>query len=226
MTKSTSIQTSIIIPAYNEEAGLPVVLKKLYTIIDNSYEVIIVDDGSIDKTGQIASQFSCKVITHQTNLGKGEAMKTGISNARGKNIIFIDADDTYPVEVIPDIVKGLENFDMVVGSRIIGQENIPVFNRLGNALFRILIKSLSGYKPRDPLTGLYGIKKDYLDKTRFDSTGFSIETEIAFKAARMKLRILDLPIEYRPRIGKAKLNRMRDGKKILGTIFREWLKYK
>jgi glycosyltransferase involved in cell wall biosynthesis len=221
---SRPVRTSVIIPAYNEEAGLPIVLQKLFSIIDNSYEVIVVDDGSNDGTRQVASQFPCTLIVHQTNHGKGEAMKTGIAKAQGDNIIFIDADDTYPVEAILDIAKGLESFDMVVGSRMKGQENVPVFNRLGNATFRILIRSLSGFKPRDPLTGLYGIKKVHLEKIRFNATGFGVETEIAIKAARMKLRMLDLPVEYRSRIGKAKLNSLRDGWKILSTILKEWLK--
>ncbi len=214
------VKTSIIIPAYNEETGLPVVLKKVFAIIDNSYEVIVVDDGSIDATREVTSQFPCRLISHETNQGKGQAMKTGIANAQCSNIIFIDADNTYPVEIIPNITHGLEDFDMVVASRVKGQGNIPALNRIGNAIFRGLI-SLSGFRPHDPLTGLYGIKKLHLERMRLRSTGFGIESEIAIKAGRMQLKTLDIPIEYRRRLGKAKLNGLRDGWRILKTIVKE-----
>ena len=90
-------RTSVIIPAYNEEEGLPIVLGKLLPLIDDTYEVIVVDDGSTDGTGDVAADFPCRVVRHASNHGKAQAMKTGIRAARGENLIFIDADDTYPV---------------------------------------------------------------------------------------------------------------------------------
>jgi glycosyltransferase involved in cell wall biosynthesis len=211
-------RTSVIIPAYNEEEGLPIVLGKLLSVIDETYEVIVVDDGSTDGTRDVAAAFPCRLMPHASNQGKGQAMKTGIRAARGENLIFIDADDTYPAELIPRMAGELNRVDMVVGSRKRGKEQIPAFNRVGNAIFRGAIRHLYGFKAHDPLTGLYGIRKTHLNRMRLDSDGFSIEAEIAIKAARMGLRISDTPIEYGSRAGEAKLRGLQDGYRIFQTI--------
>jgi len=220
---SKQISNTIIVPAYNEEEGLPIVLRKLFNLIGNNYEVIVVDDGSTDGTFKVASQFPCRLIRHEVNRGKGEALKTGIKNARGDNIIWIDADDTYPVEAIPQIAEALKSHDMVVGSRVYGKENVPRFNRLGNWIFRTMIKKIYGFKAHDPCTGLYGAKKRYLERMRLSSKRFAIEPEISIKGSRMKLEMVDIPIEYRPRIGNAKLSAIKVGfedlKIILSLVF-------
>jgi glycosyltransferase involved in cell wall biosynthesis len=218
------IKTTVIIPAYSEEEGLPIVLEKLLKVIDDSYEVIVVDDGSPDRTSERASSFPCKLIRQEQNRGKGEAMKTGVREAAGEDIIFIDADDTYPVEAIPDITQLLQRFDMVVASRSKGRENIPRFNRIGNFIFTKLLKYLHGSNLTDPLTGLYGLKKAHFEQMQLDSKGFTIETEIAIKAARMKLKVTEMPIVYKPRLGKQKLGGTKDGWKILEIIFAEKFK--
>ena len=219
-TQSAGPRTSVIIPAYNEEEGLSIVLGKLLPLIDETYEVIVVDDGSTDGTRDVAADFPCRILTHASNRGKGQAMKTAIKAARGENLIFIDADDTYPVELIPRMATELDKADMVVGSRRRGKQQIPAFNRVGNAVFRGAIRHLYGFKANDPLTGLYGMKKTHLNEMRLASDGFCIEAEIAIKAARMGLRISDIPIEYRPRVGEAKLRGLQDGSQIFGTILR------
>lgn len=96
-------EASIIIPAYNEAAALPIVLGKLLAVLDERFEVIVVDDGSADATAQVARAFPCRLISHERNRGKGRAVRTGIEAARGEKIIIIDADGTYPVEAIPRI---------------------------------------------------------------------------------------------------------------------------
>ncbi|MCL0057479.1 glycosyltransferase family 2 protein [Dehalococcoidales bacterium] len=217
---SKRILTTIIIPAWREEKGLPIVLTKIFPIIDDSYEVIVVDDGSDDGTAEVASRFPCRLIRHEVNRGKGEALKTGIRQARGENIIWIDADNTYPVEVIPEIVEGLNTYDMVVCSRKYGRENIPRFNRIGNFIFRHMIKRIYGFKPYDPCAGLYGVKKHYLEMMKLSSRRFAIESEISIKGSRMKLKMLDIPIEYRARVGEAKLSGLKAGFEIQWTILK------
>lgn len=214
------IKHSIIIPAYNEEAGLPVVLKDVFHLINNSFEVIVVDDGSTDRTREVAEKFSCRLVCHVQNSGKGEAMKTGIREAKGENVIFIDADNTYPPEGIIEIAKALEWSDMALASRKMGQKNIPAFNRIGNAIFRNSIRYIYGFKGYDPLTGLYGLKKKYLEVMNLESNGFGIESEICIKAARMGLKVKDIHIMYRDRIGQAKLSGIKDGYRIFMTILK------
>ncbi|MCG9969061.1 glycosyltransferase family 2 protein [Pelotomaculum terephthalicicum JT] len=211
---------SLIIPAYNEEEGLPIVLNDVFKLIDESFEVIVVDDGSSDRTREVAQRFPCRVISHERNSGKGAAMKTGIKEARGENIIFIDADNTYPPEGILALAKALENYDMALASRKTGHENIPAFNRIGNAMFRNSIRYIYGFQGYDPLTGLYGMKRTYLKSMNLESKGFGIESEICIKAARMGLRVKDIHITYRDRVGKAKLNGLKDGYRIFKTILK------
>lgn len=215
----TQIDTTVIVPAYNEERGLPLVLEELQRSLTDSFEIIVVDDGSRDGTAEVARGYPCHLVSHKTNQGKGRAMRTGVEAARGEKIIFIDADGTYPAEAIPQIAKVLDTYDMVVGSRTLGQQSIPLFNRLGNFLFRCVLRCLYGFKAQDPLTGLYGLRKAHWEKMQLGSVGFGIESEMAIKAARMGLKILDMPINYRERIGKAKLHPLRDGYRILKTIF-------
>jgi glycosyltransferase involved in cell wall biosynthesis len=211
---------TVIIPAYNEEEGLGVVLQKLFNTVDENYEVIVVDDGSTDRTEEIANRFPCKVISHDINRGKAAAVKTGIAAARGRNLVFVDADDTYPVELVPEIARAVDEFDMVVTSRAEGRENIPLFNRLGNRVFCALIRYLYGFMTNDPLTGFYSVKKSVLLNMNLDSSGFGVETELAIKSGRMGLKVREIPIKYRPRRGKSKLCATRDGILVLQTIFK------
>jgi len=113
----------IIIKHQNEEKGLPVVLEKILKIIDDSFEILVVNDGSTDNTALVAQKYPCRLINHHINQGKGKAMKTGVQQARGENILFIDADDTYPVETILEIAAALENYDYAVASRSVGKQN-------------------------------------------------------------------------------------------------------
>jgi glycosyltransferase involved in cell wall biosynthesis len=211
---------TVIIPAYNEEEGLGVVLGKLFNSVDESYEVIVVDDGSTDRTKEIASRFPCEVISHGINRGKAAAMKTGIAAACGRNLVFVDADDTYPVELVPEIASAVDQFDMVLASRAEGRENIPLFNRLGNRIFCALIRCLYGFMTSDPLTGFYGMKKSVLLNMNLDSSGFGVETELAIKSGRMGLKVREIPIKYRPRVGESKLHATRDGIRVLQIILK------
>lgn len=215
-------QTSVIVPAYNEEDGIAVVLQKLSDVIndDINYEVIVVDDGSSDATSEVAGRFKLKLIRHEVNRGKGEALKTGIAHARGDKIIWIDADDSYPAEFIPQMMESLNSYDIVVCSRKYGTDNIPRFNRLGNFIFRLMIKKIYGFKPYDPCSGLYGAKINCLKMMNISAQRFSIEPEISIKAGRMKLIMLDIPIEYRNRVGDTKLNSVKVGFEDLWTILR------
>ena len=223
LNESQHIATTVIVPAFNEEAGLPIVLNKLLKLTDESYEVLVIDDGSTDRTPEVARQFPFQLIKHGQNRGKGEALKTGIKNARGGNVIWIDADDTYPVGTIPQMVEALKNYDIVVGSRIYGNENMPRFNRLGNWIFRTMIKTIYGFKPHDPCSGLYGARKFHLELMELSSKRFAIEPEVSIKSGRMKLRMLDIPIQYRPRIGNTKLSAIKVGFDDLKTILRLFL---
>ena len=221
-------QASIIIPAYNEEKGLPVVLEQLRKTLNtreispddslaDGTEVIIIDDGSSDKTAEIARGYSCKLISHQKNMGKGKAIQTGIANSRGEKIIFIDADGTYPVEEVLHIITRLDDNDVVFTAR--EWKNIPILNLIGNKMISAVIKVFSGFTGHDPLSGLYGIRRSVIEKLDVETSDFSIETEIVVKSTVMGFNMTELPIRYNRRLGESKINPFKDGLKILKLIF-------
>jgi hypothetical protein len=216
---------SIIVPAYNEEAGLPVVLDRLFRVIDSSYEVVVVDDGSTDGTATVAQRFPCRVLRHPANLGKGAAVRTGLAAARSDKAVVIDADATYPPEAIPRLVEALSEGDLVLASRAQGRHHIPLFNRIGNGLFRLLLRLLYGSRLRDPLTGLYGARRSLLAAMQLQANGFGLEAEIIIKGTRMAARVVEVPVNYGPRVGEAKLNGPRDGLRILHTVLRMLVLY-
>jgi glycosyltransferase involved in cell wall biosynthesis len=215
---------SIVVPAYNEEDGLKVVLEKLLAVIPPDTEIVVVDDGSTDRTADVARQFPVRLVQHEKNSGKGVALQTGIREAGGGIVIWTDADDTYPPHVIPDMIEALsDDVDLIYASRGSGRGQIPRFNRIGNALFSWSISSFYGFKPKDPCTGLCGVRREHLLAMNLTSPGFAIEAEIAMKAGRMKLRMVEMPITYGERIGEAKLRGLYAGSEISLAILRHLL---
>ncbi|MEW6574054.1 MAG: glycosyltransferase family 2 protein [Bacillota bacterium] len=209
---------SIIIPAYNEEQGISATLKELSaTVTGLDAEIIVVDDGSSDRTVEFAQRHASTVVKHHLNQGKGAAMRSGCRAASGNYLIFIDADGTYPAEHVLEIVRELEKADVVFTCRS-NRENIPFINRFGNWLITRLIKNLSGFAGNDPLSGLYGMRRSVLESIGLESSTFAVETEIVVKVSRSRFNATEIPIAYRPRLGASKLRPLRDGLRIFRVL--------
>ena len=143
---------SVVIPAYNEEAGIADIARRVLTVKEalaevgvDELELIVVDDGSKDKTAQIASQINgVKLIRHTKNRNYGGALKTGFANAKGELIGFLDADGTYPPEYFPQLCQAIfEGADLVVGTRMAGADSrMPITRRIGNFFFARLLSNL------------------------------------------------------------------------------------
>ena len=212
---------TVVIPAYNEEKGLGVLLEKLFQVVGDTYEVIVVDDGSTDGTPEVARQFACRLIRHEVNQGKGVSIQTGIQESRGEVVVWVDADDTYPVAVIPQMVANLrQSYDLVSAWRREGRQHIPWLNRLGNAIFTWAVSAFYGLKTRDACTGLRGARREHLARMALTGKRFTIDCEIALKAGRMRLHNMDIPISYGERLGRPKLSGLRDGAQIALTLLR------
>lgn len=209
---------SIILPAYNEAVALPKVLKDIRQHSDERFEVLVVDDGSVDQTAQIARDWRCNVVSHETNSGKGAAIKTGITHSSSEFLIIMDADATYPASAIGDVVKLLEDHDIVRCVRRYSEEEMPFTNRVGNFIFGVLLEKLMGLDGNDHLSGLYGLRRDAIEKLDLASNGFDIEAEISFKAKLHGLTTANIPINYGKRLGEKKLDAWRDGWIILRRI--------
>jgi hypothetical protein len=213
-----SVRTTVVLPAFNEGAALPHVLDELAEYLDSSYEVLVVDDGSTDDTADVAARYPVRLVQHASNRGKGVAIRTGITEARGENVVIMDADATYPVPAIKDMVELLDDHDLVRGVRESEPESMPFVNRVGNSLFNKLLAISHGLEGADQLTGLYAMRRSEAVKLGTEARGFDIETEIGIKAKARGLREAEIPISYLPRVGEKKLSPWKDGLRILGRV--------
>lgn len=234
------IKVTIIIPVYNEKNTINTVIDSVtkLSVKGIRFEVIIIDDGSTDGTKQQLERFifplnnSFKRIYHETNKGKGQAIKTGIDNASGEYILIQDADLEYDPKYIPVLLKPLieGNAEVVYGTRlnrlpnIFKEEKKPLFlfHYIGNRMLSLIVSILYGQWITDIETGYKIFPKKALDSERLDSQGFEIESEITAKLLKGGHRIVEVPITTIPRgydKGK-KLHTIRDGKKALWSIIK------
>jgi glycosyltransferase involved in cell wall biosynthesis len=208
---TNGVRTTVVLPAYNEGAALPHVLDELGEYLDGSYEVLVVDDGSTDDTTEVAERYPVRLVRHGSNRGKGVAIRTGIAEAQGENVVIMDADATYPVPAIKEMVELLDDHDLVRGVRESEAGSMPVVNRVGNWLFNKLLTLSHGLEGSDHLTGLYAMRRSEAVKLATEARGFDIETEIGIKAKARGLREAEIPISYLPRVGEKKLSPWKDG---------------
>jgi glycosyltransferase involved in cell wall biosynthesis len=216
---------SVILPAFNEEAALPIVIQDLIQQLGDRCEIIVVDDGSSDSTASVSESLGVQVVSHSMNKGKGAAMATGVEAATTEILIFIDADATYPVSAINELEVRLKTADIVRAERPIDSENIPAFNRLGNRVFNQLLSRGYQLEGKDLMSGLYGMSRKSYQLLQLDSAGFDVEVEIGIKAKQLGLKVVTFDIEYFPRIGEKKLRPFRDGFRILSRIAQLGLLY-
>ena len=216
---------SVVIPAYNEEKGISKVLTDLKTILDNThlqYEIIIVDDGSSDKTAEIVQkQDFAKLIQHPINRGYGAALKTGIKSANGDWILITDADGTYPNESIPELLKYSDEYDMVVGARTGENVNIPQYRRPAKLFLTKLANYLVGTKIPDLNSGMRLFRKeDSMKYFHILPSGFSFTTTITLSYLSDGFLVKYVPIDYHERHGSSKIKPFRDGMNFILLIIK------
>ena len=212
------VRTTVVLPAYNEGAALPHVLDELGEYLDDSYEVLVVDDGSTDDTVDVTERYPVRLVQHTSNRGKGVAIRTGIAEAQGENVVIMDADATYPVPAIKEMVELLDDHDLVRGIRESDNRSMPGVNRIGNWIFNKLLAISHGLEGTDHLSGLYAMRRSAAVKLGTEARGFDIETEIGIKARARGLREATIPISYLPRVGEKKLSPWKDGLRIVGRV--------
>lgn len=208
-------EVSIIIPAYNEKEGITHVIESLRFLRGKHgqrWEIIVVDDGSTDGTPERVRQFEDVILVqHPTNRGYGAAIKTGIRHAKHNTIVISDADGTYPVNDIPNLVAQLPRCDMAVGARRINSSNIPLSRRPAKWMLNKLANYLTGTKIPDLNSGLRAMKKDIvLNYFHLLPDGFSFTTTITLAMLTNNYIVEFLPIEYKTRSGKSKIRPIRD----------------
>jgi len=221
------LKISVIIPTLNEEKNLSIVLNDIRNFFKKEkykYEIIIVDKYSRDKTVEIAKKFGSKVI--YDNKGKGSALINGMKITKGDIIITMDADCSMKASEIGLLIEGIKcGFDICMGSRFIqggGTEDMQWYRKFGNKFFIFLVNLIFGMNYSDLCYGYRSFNKNCINKLNLKSDSFGIETEIAIKAAKNKLKVLEVPsYEKMRKYGKGKLKTFRDGWNILKLIISE-----
>jgi len=215
------VKISIVIPTLNEEKNLAMVLKDIPKSVD---EIIVVDGHSTDNTVKVAKKFGAKVIFD--DVGKGSALRKGMKTAKGDIVITMDADYSHKSSEIGLLTEGIKaGFDISMGSRFIqggGTEDMPWYRKIGNKFFIFLVNLIWDMQYSDLCYGYRSFRKTCIKKLKLKQDGFGIETEIAIKAAKKNLRVLEVPSYEKERAsGEGKLRTFKDGWLILKTIITE-----
>ena len=208
---------SIVLAVYNEEDSLVQELQTIHQAMEQvgyAYEIIVVDDGSTDRTPQILRDFSwIKIITHHRNRGSDAARKTGTLAARGEIVVWSDVDLTYPNHMIPDLVERMkeQGYDQVVGARHAEKGTLRLLRVPAKYLIRRLACFLANAEIPDLNSGLRAFRRDialrYIDLL---PPGFSCVTTITLAFLCNGYSVGYLPIQYQARVGKSKFHPIRD----------------
>lgn len=207
-------QVSIVIPAYNEESRIGEVLDNLLNNVklrNMKREIIVVDDGSRDKTAEIVKKYNVRLLQHEQNKGYGTSLKTGIHHAQYNIIAITDGDGSYPVDRIPELVSFIDEYDMVVGARTGSNVKMPLTRRPAKWILNKYANYLVKQKIPDLNSGLRVFRKDIFEKFRsILSSGFSLTSTITLALLSNDYRIKYVPIDYYKRGGKSKIKPIRD----------------
>lgn len=209
---------SIVMPCLNEEQTVETCVRKARGWLESrGYpgEVIIVDNGSTDRSARLAADAGARVVA-ETRRGYGAALRRGFREARGEWLVMGDCDDTYDFSDLDPLTQPLaEGCDMAVGNRFAGgiaRGAMTWSHRyIGTPAISLLLKMFAGLKVGDSQCGLRAFTRDALARLDLRTDGMELASEMVLKAARRGLRVADVPVPYGERLGEAKLNTMRDG---------------
>ena len=212
--ESGKIQVSVVIPAFNEEASIARDLAQVrQALVDfpGHWEVIVVDDGSVDRTGEIAKEMGATVIHHEENLGTGAARKTGIRQARGDIVVMTDADGSYPNDQIPNLLQYFPEYDQVIGARRIERGRFGPIRMIAKWMMRRIASWLTGKSIPDPNSGLRAFKREVMARYLYlIPDGFSSVSSMTLAFLLGGHRVRFVPIDYYRRIGRSKFRPIRD----------------
>lgn len=223
-TERAAPAVSIVLPAYNEEEAVGKVIadvKRTMDATDYSYEILVVDDCSTDRTAQVAEQAGARVIRHSINRGSGAARRTGIRAARGEIIVMLDADGTYDAASIPKLLEWFPEYDQVNGARTSEQGTLKPLRILAKEFIRRLAEYLAGTQIPDLNTGLKAFKRSVMLRYLWVlPDGFSCVTTMTLAFLTNGYRVKYIPTPYYPRIGKSKFHPLTDTANYLATVVR------
>lgn len=211
-------EVSVVMPCLNEEKTIGICIEKIKKAFEKynmNGEIVIGDNGSTDKSIEIAKKLGARVV-HQSKKGYGNAYHAGIAAAQGKYIVMGDSDNTYDFLIINDFISPLKNgYDMVIGDRFakkMQKEAMPFLHKyVGNPILSAILRILFKVKVKDAHCGLRSFTREAYNKLNLKTEGMEYASEMIIAAARENLKIKELPIEYGVREGESKLETFKDG---------------
>ena len=215
---------TFLLPAYNEEISIGDLIKEIQELYPNS-NIIVVDNNSTDKTASISIKLGAEVIFEKKQ-GKAYAIRKGFEHLDSLYLIMLDADNTYNPHDVLKLLEPLkkDEADLVLGTRLNGNLEkgaISKTNKIGNKILSIIASLL--YQPvSDVCTGFWVFDRkviDYLLEVGIEARGFEVEAEMFAKCSKNNFKIVEMPISYRKRRDKPKLNSFVDGLTIFKTLF-------
>jgi glycosyltransferase involved in cell wall biosynthesis len=191
----------------NEEKAVAKVIQDIRRVAPDA-EVLLVD-SSKDRTAEIAQELGARVIKQFPPQGYGPAMDRAVREAHGDVVITLDCDDTYPVDVIPELMKYIdEGYDLVNTTRTWRRPKaMPFANFLANRFFALGARVMHGLKTTDVHSGMRAYRKTMIDKVQWVAKGPALPVDMYVIPHRMGFRIKEIPIDYKERIGETTLHR-------------------
>lgn len=220
--------TQVIIAALNEEEGIGLTVAELLDTLEGS-RVLVVDGRSVDRTVEVAKNLGAEIFV-QDGLGKGDAIAKAIAHIDPavEYVVLTDADYTYPAVYVPEMIRLLEKYPevgMVCGNRFNGYEEKTASSSIfyvGNRFIAFAHNLLNGVQLTDPLTGLRVVRAEILRNWTVQSKGFDVEVELNHHVERAGFGIVEIPINYRERLGQKKLG-IKNGAEIFKRIMLEFV---
>jgi glycosyltransferase involved in cell wall biosynthesis len=215
-----NVLLSIIIPAYNEEGAIGDTIERIKSLNFKNTEILVINDGSTDNTKEVASKAGAKVISHPYNIGNGAAVKTGIRNAKGKVLVYMDGDGQHEPKDIIKLLELIPKYHMVVGAR---QKTSQTHwhRNIANFIYNRFASFIAQFDVKDLTSGFRAIRAS--DARRFCDmlpNSFSYPTTITLAFLRSGRSVAYLPIETKFRIGKSKIKLVQDGFEFLLIIIK------
>lgn len=234
-TAVTTWQLSVVIPAYNEEHGIAAIIERVLSVKPSleafgvsETELIVVDDGSHDRTADVVAKYpGARLVRHTVNRGYGAALKTGFSAARGNLLAFLDADGTYPPEYLPNLCRAvMGGVDLAIGSRMSGAESeMPAMRRIGNIFFAGILSLVGRQHVSDSASGMRVFRRDVLEKLYPLPDGLNFTPVMSTRAMHENIKTAEIAVPYSERVGRSKLSVVRDGWRFLNSIIWTALSY-
>lgn len=210
---------SVILPAHNEEEAILKVLQDIRAIAPDA-EVIVVDDGSTDRTGELAAQNGATVLRHVLRSGAGKSVKDGILQATSDYIVMLDADGSYPVDRIPEFIQQLDaGYDLVIGARRGSEYRGSFLKVLARMVFTFITQFATGKRIPDINSGMRAFRKsNMIPFFQHLCDGFSLPTTMTLSHLFLGKSVTYITISYEKRLGKSKVRIIRDSLRTLQYI--------